>query len=394
MVVVAPEHRDGSAPISMGPKPLKGGQKPAEYRHLPHNPPKDLLRGVEDERMQQLKIRCWELGLVHDALLRFDKGEDLSNLAATSPQKSRLSIFTSTLDVHTPGKISWSGHSFGAATVIQFVKSVFYPPDSTTPADYKSLYNPPRDSPMTQQINASTPTILLDLWAIPLSIPRLRWLWKKPLPAYTSPDGSPPLAILSEAFFKWKGNFEDTKRVIALPKTRSTKLKPLVFYPISSAHLSQSDFGLLYPYLTRKFMKALDPERTMRLNVRAILESLRRCNINVADTSSIDLEITENENIGIVKALENRQRWPLGQDHKILATDEGMVRGWVNVNVGPELDVGMPTPKGFADEEKSWEWHVANGEDGDAGAADGDVDGLVNASSPGEAVVKGEMMKD
>ena len=381
MVVLAAEHRDGSAPITYINNATGAPSKIVEYLSVPHNPPKDMLEEVEDLRLHQLKIRCWELGLIHDVLLKLDHGQPFTNVAlATASQKGEYSMFASTLDIHSPGKIVWTGHSYGAATIVQFVKSVYYRLDHTTPSSYKPLYNPSRNSALTQQITPLSPIVLLDLWAPPLFVPRMQWLSKKALPAYDGGNGSPPLAILSEAFFKWRSNLEDTKRALMPSDRKHHKILPHIFYPISSAHLSQSDFGLLYPNLTKRFMKALDPERTMRLNVRAILESLRRSGIRVADTSVVDMELTTGGEPNNPKEVEDKQAFPLSQDHTILATD-GSVKGWIAVSPY-DIKVEVST-NGFRPEVNSPSESRTNGL----------ANRYIEAGSPSEAVVKGEIMK-
>lgn len=386
MVVVAPEHRDGSAPISyIKVERVCPPERTVDYLHLPHNPPKDQLEGVEDQRLHQMSIRCWELGLIHDAVLKIDGGDNVTNfIGGKHVQDSELLMFASALDVRTPGKISWAGHSYGAATIVQFVKSVYYTLDNTTPSLYKPIYNPSRDSALVHQITPSSPIALLDLWAPPLFVPRMKWLWQKPLPAYDSKTGSPPLAILSEAFFKWRSNLEDTKRALLPVNGQHLNVNPHIFYPISSAHLSQSDFGLLYPYLTKKFMKALEPERTLRLNVRAILESLRRSGIRVADTSALDMELSTGGEAGNPKEIEDKQKFPLSQDHTILATD-GSVKGWIAV---PPYQVKDEVrTNGFAKEVNTPKDRTMNGHPADANGHS------IEASGPGQAVMQGEVMK-
>ena len=332
MVVIAPEHRDGSTPISFV-RSMDGTSKPIDYKSLPHTPSKE----VEEGRNEQLKVRLWELGLIHEAILKFDRGENVSNLAAEASQDDRktytqgeLSMFGFNLDVHTPGAISWSGHSFGAATIYQFIKSVCYRPTESTPASYQPLYTPPPSSHITAQITPSSPVSLLDLWCLPLRTASTEWLWKQPLPCYTpgGPGGSNLVVILSEAFFKWRGNLNQTKSAISADPSAAVASAlnyppPNMFYPVSSAHLSQSDFGVLFPWLTKKFLKADEPIRTLRLNTRAILEVVRRAGIEVADTSSVDME----DETGLKLSIKG-DRASIGQDRKILATD-GSVRGWV-----------------------------------------------------------------
>ena len=369
MVVIAPEHRDGSAPISFV-RNLDGTSTAVDYRAMPHTPSKE----VEDGRNEQLKVRLWELGLIHDAILKLDRGENVSNLAAEASQDDRktytqgeLSMFAFNLDVHTPGKISWSGHSFGAATIYQFVKSVFYRPTRPSSASYRPLYIPPESSSIVGQITPSSPISLLDLWCLPLRTASTEWLWNKPLPCYApgGPGGSSLVAILSEAFFKWRGNLNQTKSAISadpsaeVPSTLN-RSQPHIFYPISSAHLSQSDFGVLFPWLTKKFLKADEPARTLRLNTRAILEAIRRAGIEVADTSSVDME----DEAGLKLSLKG-ERTVIGQDQKILATD-GSVRGWVALKL----------------------------EENDEKAGEGANAQSYKNASPAQAVMKNEMMKE
>lgn len=358
MVVVAAEHRDGSAPISFIHSTDRSSPKPVDYVSVPHRSSPE----VEEQRIDQIKIRLWELGLIHDALLKMANGKIVTNIAADAPQDdTNRHGFASLIDVHTPGKISWSGHSFGAATVVQFVKSVYYP----TPRDsrgYEALYTPSSDSQISKQITLSSPVALLDLWALPLHFPKTSWLLEKPMPAYQSANGSPPLAVLSEAFFKWTSNLRDIKHVLSPQSKHRTKLAPLIFYPTSSAHLSQSDFGPLFPWLTKKVFKAENPERTLRLSVRAILENLRRSGIKVADTSDVDMELSELRISG-AKEIEEKQKFPLGQDHQILAAD-GSVKGWVSVPLSGRN--GIANANGHA----------------------------IEAENPNEAVMEGEVMKE
>jgi platelet-activating factor acetylhydrolase len=327
LVVLAPEHRDGSAPIAFIRDAVDGNRTPVHYTSLPHDPNPE----VEEGRDLQLKIRCWELGLVHDALLKLDKGATLTNVQASRSAQDRLTGFQYLLDVHRPGKISWAGHSFGASTIAQFVKSVFY---GNSP-----LYTVPRSSALSEQITPSSPTAFLDLWTLPLLFKSTSSLWAKPLPAYattkiSSPKTtpSPPLAITSESFFKWSSNLRNTVRAVSPPANHVSDIKPRLFYPIASAHLSQSDFGLLFPWITKKALKAEEPERTLRLNARAMLESLRRSGISVADTSRLDMEIKEDHDSVKVTDSQDGIGLTLGQDQTILDTTSGSVRGWIAID--------------------------------------------------------------
>ena len=383
MVVVAPEHRDGSVPVSYIGGPA--GQA-VYYKSIAHTP----TREVEEARDQQLKIRLWELGLVHEALLKVDRGEAVSNIVADAQRTSAstdingLSTFADTLDIHTPGKVSWGGHSMGAATVVQFVKSVFYRPSKCTPPSYRSLYTPNEDSAIVREITLSSPVSLLDPWALPLRSAATHWLWDKPMPCYYAdgPGGSNLLIVLSEAFFRWRGNLEPVKRAVSEDPSqehsfiKKQKTPPYIFYPLTSAHLSQSDFGVLFPWLTKRAFKAEEPERTLRLNVRAILEVLRQNGQELADTSDIDMEeqdssLSQKHKNGSIRPEHKdpsarkigSENTIIGQDGKILAKD-GSVRGWIALDVDNE---GKP------DEATNQKTH--------------------SHAQPGEAVFDGEMMK-
>ncbi|KAI4093525.1 MAG: hypothetical protein LQ339_007663 [Xanthoria mediterranea] len=330
VVVIAPDHRDGSAPLSLVRATPGLTPRPVEYRSISHKQTSE----VEEARDGQLQIRLWELGLIHEALLKIDRGEPLMNtLAEKSPETmGDLAMFSSTLDVQAPGRISWSGHSFGAVTVVQLVKSVFYTSSKDAPSSYQPLFEPSTSSQIAHQITPSSSVMLLDLWTMPLRSKSTRWLNTLPLPCYApdGPGGRNVIAVLSEAFFKWGSNLNQLKRTVSEdPSLDKPVVKnhpaPYVFYPVTSAHLSQSDFGILFPWLTRKAFKAEDPARTLRLNTRAILEVMRRNGVEVADTSAIDMEDAS--------AHDGVPGGQIGQDWRILQKD-GSVAGWVALDLG------------------------------------------------------------
>ena len=357
LVVVTPEHRDGSTPITFIRQSRDSKGEPIYYKEISLKPSKDAF----ESRDQQLSIRLWELGMVYEALLRIDRGEVLPPVSEDVndiSDHSILPMFTALLDIHTPGKVSWSGHSFGAATVVQFVKSIFYRSLPIPSASGRPLYSPSEDSSIIRQITPSTVVSLLDLWAFPLESASTTWLKDKPLPCYESggPGGSHLLVILSEAFFKWKGNLLSTKRAVSADPSLSTPPDtsfPHVFYATSSAHLSQSDFGVLFPWLTKRFLKAQEPERTLRLNFRAILEVLRQAGIEVSRVLEIESEelsrsgqpartLGKSIRTHPTQDIKTRERTAPHQsfaseveDDKILGTD-GSIRGWIALDLQEE----------------------------------------------------------
>lgn len=304
-IVIAPEHRDGSTPISyIRDVPSsstaserssgKRGKRTVNYQRMSHTPSPE----VEAGRNAQLRIRLWELGLVHDSLLKLDRGKSLTNLNTSS---ASLLPFHNHMDVHDPGKIVFTGHSFGAATVTQFIKSVFYAPDtSSAPASYQPLFKPSSRSPISQQITPETLVVLLDVWCLPLRAAATRWLWEKPFPCYTpgGAGGSGILAVESQTFFEWRVHLKATKRLLS-PDPRSHEYdygggkfsQPHFYYVSNSAHLNQSDFGILFPWATKRIFGAEEPNRVMKLNVRAILQLLRSHGVEITPTSATDMEM-------------------------------------------------------------------------------------------------------
>jgi len=335
LVVVAPQHRDGSAPLSVLQTPdQKEKTQHVEYRPIAHKPSAEVYKA----RDEQLRIRLWEMGLVCDALTKMDQGMRLTNVAPAQPRKNEsnlLSMFHNILHVHEPGAISFTGHSFGACTMIQFVKSVYYRGNGThIPHDDKPLFTPSPTSSLIRQITPATPVTLLDLWTLPIQSPDTAWLRAQPMPCYDAPTGGQTLlAIASEGFYNWSTNFRETQRLLAKPaRSRSRhpdQVGPHIFYPVASAHLSQSDFGILFPWVTTKVFGAKEPERVLKLNTRAILQMLRENGVRVANTSAVDLEIDEEVAAAAAAAVTSAE---VAQDTAILSRKRDSVRGWVSLS--------------------------------------------------------------
>ena len=341
VVVVAPEHRDGSAPVSFIRDDKGDLVKTVAYCPVSH----ENTQEVQDARDEQLRVRLWEMGLIHDLLAKLDAGLKVSNFTiaaeqATANSANELSIFKDILRIQEPGSITWAGHSFGAATVVQFVKSVFYRPTSSTPSTYRPLYSPAENSAITRQIKPQSALALLDIWMLPIWNSHTQWLREKPLPSYLRQEASTSnvVAILSEGFFKWQVNLDRVKAILSPdPQTSSSTptTRPHIFYVATSAHLSQSDFGVLFPFVTKMALKAQEPERTLKLNVRAVLQAMRGNGIEVADTSDVDMEVVKGEGKEEVNGYASA---PV-QDRSILLTD-GSVRGWIPVGLHGEARNG------------------------------------------------------
>ncbi|KAI8633239.1 phospholipase A2 [Xylariaceae sp. FL1651] len=310
MVVICPEHRDGSAVASFIRIPseqdrffMRNTRRMVPYNRIPH----DVTDEVHELRNAQLRIRLWELGLIHEAILGIDEGQKLTNLNKSTPS---LDQFAAKMHVHEPGSIIFAGHSFGAATTVQFLKSVFYAGRPELEAMDTPLYTPNWESSICRQVTPQNVTILLDLWCFPLLAKTTKPLFNLPLPVYApsdpssspsqSPGGTALLAVESEDFYKWREHLHATARVLspdpaaqvvaaAPPSATTTTRTPHFFYVRRSAHLSQSDFALLFPWLTRKVFGSEAPERALRLNLRAVLQVLRVNGVPVAGTRAEDL---------------------------------------------------------------------------------------------------------
>ncbi|RMZ78370.1 hypothetical protein DV738_g3927, partial [Chaetothyriales sp. CBS 135597] len=464
IIVAAPEHRDGSAPITHIRAPDGSPSTAIRYRKYAHTPTADVFNA----RNEQLRIRLWELDLVYASLTKMNSGERLSNFAlpkqhSASPP-SQISL-ANTMDVR-PGRVSWVGHSFGGATITQFVKSVYY--HNSQPSlkgtkyehdkDWKPLYTPSSNREILSQIRPSSPVALLDVWTLPFHAPSTQWLWEKALPCYDHVlqyddhhEKPTTVSVMSTEFFNWEAlrnrtsallsrrpaealryieegramsrattprmieeappspristppyrgaeqalaraltltpqthaiptietvyeplpppslcpelasDSDDTYTLLSRttsetnprtpaslfsavgdsatsshtdlstslnqalptqdddtptppfmtpmiaaikppppPPALSLGLPPRLFYVPYSAHLSHSDFGLLFPRLVRVLMKAVDAELIMRLNVRAVVQAMRNAGLkveNVVDTA------------GNSKQQQQRKRW-------------------------------------------------------------------------------------
>ncbi|OAR02437.1 hypothetical protein LLEC1_04028 [Akanthomyces lecanii] len=306
VVVFCPEHRDGSAVVTyirlkdqMNRFFTANTRREIPYNRISHAVSPEVYEARED----QLRIRLWEMGLVHEAVQAMDSGDTFTNLNLSTPS---LDQFTNALDVKRPGSIIFAGHSFGAATAYQLLKSTYYADVPEVAAIEKPLFTPSKDSSIRKQITEKNVTMLLDMWCLPLLAPNSAPLYNLPLPVYadvsSAPGGTALLAVESEAFFKWKEHLnvkarllspDPTTRIVG-PQTFETEsgmkhVEPNFFYVVNSAHLSQSDFGILFPFLTKKIFDAEQPERALRLNLRAQLQLFRANGIPVARTYSGDL---------------------------------------------------------------------------------------------------------
>lgn len=311
VVVFCPEHRDGSAVLSLIRDPKaqdryfrRNTQQAVPYVRIGHTQTPEVWRA----RDKQIRIRLWELGLFMEALTGLDNGVSHmtgSNMNGTTPL-SALQQFQGKLDVHEPGKITFGGHSFGAATVVQLLKTTYYADREEIKSMAEPVFTPRPDSAVRKQITEKNPVILQDMWCFQLVSAPFAPLLDLPLPAYadvpTAPGGAAILVVESETFFKWKEHLHTKARILSPDPTARVVTadlferpsgvrlpEPNVFYVKNSAHINQSDFGVLFPWLCKKVFSSDAPERALRLNLRAALQFLRLNNIPVARTWAGDL---------------------------------------------------------------------------------------------------------
>lgn len=302
VVVVCPEHRDGSAVAAYIRVP--GDSKATTRQSIPYaRLSHDVTPEIYEAREAQLRIRLWETGLIHEAILGIDQGVKLSNLNTSTPS---LQQFIRQLHVNEPGSIIFGGHSFGAATVYQFLKNTYYADNAEVAAIGKPLFTPAKDSLIRKQVTPKTVTMLLDMWCLPILAPNSAPLAKLPLPLYddvpSAAGGTALLAVESESFYKWREHLHATAKLLS-PDPETKKVSPNVYkrpsgtrlsepnfyYVVNSAHLSQSDFGILFPWLTKRIFNSEQPERALRLNLRAQLQLFRVNGIPIARTYAGDL---------------------------------------------------------------------------------------------------------
>ncbi len=305
VVVVCPEHRDGSAVATFVRIPseqdrffIRSTRRAIPYNRIAHEASPEIY----EAREEQLRMRLWELGLVHAAVLAIDRGCDRQPYTNLNRSTPGLDAFVGALHVQEPGSIVFAGHSFGAATVVQLLKTAYYAGRPEVDAMERPLYCPRRTSELCRQVTERNVVMLLDMWCFPLLAPNSSLLFGLPLPAYAdvpaAPGGTAVLAVESEAFKNWKEHLHVTARLLSpAPSARTVEPQaferptsgvrlpePNFFYAEKSAHLSQSDFGVLFPWLTKKIFSAEEPERALRLNLRAQLQLLRANGVPVART--------------------------------------------------------------------------------------------------------------
>lgn len=164
MIVVAMDHRDGSSPVQYVRATKDTEAHVVDTVKISHEANNEVFEG----RDKQLRIRLWEICMAYEALAKIDAGEKVENLDENTCHRGQervevLQQFDRKLDIHRPGKVSWCGHSFGASTITQLLKSLYYSSERPSSAG-RPLLQPKEDAAIVQQIKPQSPTLLLDMW--------------------------------------------------------------------------------------------------------------------------------------------------------------------------------------------------------------------------------------
>ena len=332
VIVFAPEHRDGSGPVSVVRIGKESEGKAYITELVPYiNIPHVLTQKMSEGRDTQLSIRLTELCLLYKALQSLQAGVvPKDTISSPSGQNidgrcNEFNMFKGRLDIESPGRVIWAGHSFGAATMVQFIKTVYYMNTEEWKKQTSLLtLDEHQIGDLRRQITKNSPLLLLDLWSLSLlGSRRTYWLWKKPLPQVLplgeEEEGGKPdeydgsssriLTIMSEQFYIWKENLWAVKWLLSRdPGRRDGGVKeildydpitgknspppsepsgdttpypdgfggyrpPKLYYAKSSAHLTQSDFNLLLPFMFRN--RVSDVRKVFGFNIRATVQWLR-----------------------------------------------------------------------------------------------------------------------
>jgi len=316
VVCVAIDHRDGSGALSLArSEGSKGSTDQAtEITSIYFkNISLKIRPGVWEARDRQFEIRLFELMATYKALELLNKGESLVSLAGETGDMNIIP--RSSLNLQ-PGEVIWAGHSFGGATLIQFIKTIYHEGRLTRTKQNSdgilpehSLLLQPAPPSLVEQIKATSPVILLDPWFMPLRSPRTKWLNAKPLPCH---DGmkdqaygqiSTTVAVLSsECAWHWPQVHSHMPQILAAdPQTIKTEteaetialFKDFVtprhfmneskrqngnsvrtetevkqseptatsgFVLHDTTHVTLSDFGIMFPWITWWFTGQKKPE--------------------------------------------------------------------------------------------------------------------------------------
>ncbi|BFZ64030.1 hypothetical protein YB2330_005168 [Saitoella coloradoensis] len=260
VVVAAIEHRDGSAAVSyVSTSDGKGEEVP-------------YVR-VFDKKVKekQVHVRTYEFREALRVLRALNAGHPVE--VANSRWHAKDFNYESWKGVMNvkKGQIIAAGHSFGGATALSACKDIaefrLSPPSNSSSSD---------NYPFSEEFAA---TILLDPWMSPTTSNT-----HIPLP-------TPTLTVLSGQFYKWSQN------LTAVKELHRGRKESRCWVATRSAHLSQSDFGALFPWGTKKFAKAEEnPVKVLEWNIEATRAFLRAVGVDgIGEGKDVDKAIWRGE---------------------------------------------------------------------------------------------------
>ncbi|KAK9246619.1 platelet-activating factor acetylhydrolase, isoform II-domain-containing protein [Lipomyces tetrasporus] len=334
-IVVAPEHRDRSAPVTYVRDFLAEGfvRKEIKYRRM-----MEVSETARLLRTYQLVQRVREIVSIVKVLL--EENIDLLPMAETQPVKFDWSSVDTRKEM-----VVYAGHSFGAATSVALVKGVYHVLEFLyqLESDVASS-NPTGNEEVPASIRLDAPIDRTDEFLRPHSTPALLLLDPWCIPIYQAmgiPLTVPAVAIMSQAFHAWSSNMSLVYQLLSNSGCVSGTAPPPkvhLFLTKPSAHHSQSDFALLFPTLTKYAFKV--PECTfetqtavMAMNVTGCVEFLRENDIRSFD-------VTE-EREGLVKTLskEKDESCPTTFMSQGYLVADNKVKGWSRLDVKDDITV-------------------------------------------------------
>ncbi|KAK9449161.1 platelet-activating factor acetylhydrolase [Limtongia smithiae] len=332
-IVVALEHREHSAPLTyvrnFGAKPGEPTRREVKFVRMM------LVNEVARRlRTYQLVHRVHEVVSVVKVLL-----DDNIELHPEVP------FDWAQVDTRKE-KVIYAGHSFGAATAVATVKGVYNllellhqhktapPPSNQTgqeevPSDYKLDAVDRANEYLRAQPAAAL--LLLDVWCLPI------------YETMAIPLTVPAVGIMSETFYAWKPQMNLVYQLLSnscVPTEQQPKtpLSRALFLAKPSVHHSQSDFGLLFPTVTRYAFKLSDctyetQAAVMSMNVSGCTEFLKTLGFTEYDVSE--------EHEGLVRT-QSREEVP-SQPDKVLSKGYvvagGKQQGWLKLEIKDDITV-------------------------------------------------------
>jgi len=269
-IVIALEHRDGSGPRTFVNRPNhdetdsdnSGSDRRDGFSRMDYVFPKDNAKdtapsneqGVDSKlRAAQIELRLAEIKEVYHIMTLIHDGKGAE---VTAPNLRTKDSFSPNHGGSTRGlrgvdwdswkgrfhlqQVTMLGHSFGAATAVEVLRS-------------------------KKHFSYIGQGIIYDIWGMAVQPPT----WD---PEHRIK--SPLLGINSEAFMYWPDNFDSVMKLCKEAKDNDQLVWLMTVR--GSVHISQSDFTILYPRVCSLLLKmTVNPRRALDLNINASLEFLK-----------------------------------------------------------------------------------------------------------------------